>query len=182
MISALHRISLPGLFAMLLSLAAIAQTTPAHVRQALPEATLVGQGLFRWFGLSVYKARLWGDKARVTANGWSGSSLALELEYTRKLYGEKIAIASIDEIRKLGLGTSAQHEQWLTEMKNIFPDVDEGQQLTGIFIPGQASRFFFNGKPIGEIADPDFGPAFFGIWLHPKTSAPKLRQALLGMK
>jgi hypothetical protein len=60
--------------------------------------------------------------------------------------------------------------------------VDEGRQLTGVFTPGQASQFFFDGKPIGEIADPEFGPAFFGIWLHPKTTAPKLRLALLGLK
>jgi len=123
-----------------------------------------------------------GDKTKVTATGWAGSPFALELEYTRTLYGEKIAIASIDEIKKLGIGTNTQHEQWLTDMKKIFPNVEEGQQLTGIFTPGQPSRFFFNGKPIGDIADPEFGPAFFGIWLHPKTSAPKLRQVLLNTK
>lgn len=178
----LFRLRLLCVVALLLPLAVSAQPVPAHVRQALPDAALVGQGLFRWFGLSIYKARLWGDKTRVTAAGWQGASLALELEYTRRLYGEKIAVASIDEIKKLGLGTGAQHEQWLAEMTRLFPDVDEGQQLTGIFTPGQASRFFFNGKLIGEISDPEFGPAFFGIWLHPKTTAPKLRQALLGVK
>jgi hypothetical protein len=177
-----QRVFLLALVAFLLPLSAIAQSSPAYVRQALPEATLVGQGMFRWFGLSVYKARLWGDKTKVTATGWAGSPFALELEYTRTLYGEKIAIASIDEIKKLGIGTNTQHEQWLTDMKKIFPNVEEGQQLTGIFTPGQPSRFFFNGKPIGDIADPEFGPAFFGIWLHPKTSAPKLRQVLLNTK
>jgi hypothetical protein len=170
------------LVALLLPLATLAQSSPGYIRQALPEATLVGQGLYRWFGLSIYKARLWGDKGKVTTAGWSGNPFALELEYTRTLYGEKIAIASLDEIKKLGLGTNAQHEQWLSEMKKIFPNVEEGQQLTGIYAPGQPSRFFFNGKSIGEIADPEFGPAFFGIWLHPKTSAPKLRQLLLSSK
>lgn len=179
---ALPRLGLVALLALLLPVTASAQSAPAYVKQALPEAVLVGQGLYRWFGLSVYKARLWGDKTRVTPSGWQTSSLALELEYTRTLYGEKIAIASIDEIKKLGLGSAAQHEQWLADMKKIFPDVNEGQQLTGVFTPGQASRFFFNGKPIGDIDDPEFGLAFFGIWLHPKTSAPKLRQALLGSK
>jgi hypothetical protein len=170
------------LVALLLPLATLAQSSPGYIRQALPESTLVGQGLYRWFGLSIYKARLWGDKSKVTTTGWSDNPFALELEYTRTLYGEKIAIASLDEIKKLGLGTSAQHEQWLTAMKKIFPNVEEGQELTGIYTPGQPSRFFFNGKPVGEIADPEFGPAFFGIWLHPKTSAPKLRQLLLSTK
>ena len=177
-----RRIFLLTLVAFLLPVAALAQSSPAYVRQILPEATLVGQGLYRWFGLSVYKARLWGDKTKVTGTGWASNSFALELEYTRTLYGEKIAIASIDEIKKLGIGTNAQHDQWLADMKKIFPNVEEGHQLTGIFTPGQPSRFFFNGKPVGDVADPEFGPAFFGIWLHPKTSAPKLRQLLLNTK
>lgn len=177
-----QRIFLLTLLAFLLPVSALAQSSPAYVRQVLPEAALVGQGLYRWFGLSVYKARLWGDKTKVTAAGWTNNSFALELEYTRTLYGEKIAIASIDEIKKLGIGTNAQHDQWLADMKKIFPNVEEGHQLTGLFSPGQPSRFFFNGKPIGDIADPEFGPAFFGIWLHPKTSAPKLRQLLLSTK
>ena len=92
------------------------------------------------------------------------------------------ADASIDEIKKLGIGTNAQHDQWLADMKKIFPNVEEGYQLTGVFSPGQPSRFFLNGKSIGDITDPEFGPAFFGIWLHPKTSAPKLRQLLLSTK
>ena len=141
-----QRIFFLALVAFLLPLAAYGQPSPGYVRQALPEATLVGQGMFRWFGLSVYKARLWGDKAKVTATGWPASSFALELEYTRKIEGEDIAIASIDEI------------------------------------PEQASRFFLDGKLIGEIDDPEFGPAFFSIWLHPKTSAPKLRRLLLNTK
>ena len=177
-----QRIFFLVLVGFLLPLAAQGQPSPGYVRQLLPETTLVGQGLYRWFGLSIYKARLWGDKAKVTATGWPTSSFALELEYARKLDGEDIAIASIDEIKKLGIGTNAQHDQWLADMKKIFPNVEEGQQLTGLFSPGQPSRFFLNGGSIGEIADPEFGPAFFGIWLHPKTSAPKLRQLLLGTK
>jgi hypothetical protein len=177
-----QRIFLLVLVGFMLPLAAHGQPSPGYVRQLLPDTTLVGQGLYRWFGLSIYKARLWGDKEKVTATGWPASSFALELEYTRKLDGEDIAIASIDEIKNLGLGTNAQHDQWLADMKKIFPNVEEGQQLMGLFSPGQPSRFFLNGRSIGEIADPEFGPAFFGIWLHPKTSAPKLRRLLLGTK
>ncbi len=65
-------------------------------------------------------------------------------------------------------------------MKQVFPDVDKTTQLTGLYVPGQPTRFLRNGTTIGEITDPAFGPAFFAIWLHPKTTAPKLRTALLG--
>lgn len=155
---------------------------PAPVKAAVPEASLLGKGHYSWFGLSLYEARLWADKKNFSASDWSGGSLALELVYARRLVGERIAVASIDEIKKLGMGTPAQHEAWLSAMKKIFPDVDEGTQLTGVYAPGQPTRFFRDGASIGEVSDPEFGPAFFGIWLHPKTSAPKLRAALLSGK
>jgi hypothetical protein len=41
--------------------------------------------------------------------------------------------------------------------------------------------FSFNGKPIGEIKDPEFARLFFGIWLSPQTSAPEMRRELLGL-
>jgi len=40
-------------------------------------------------------------------------------------------------------------------------------------------RFLLNGKPYGEVRDPEFAPLFFGIWLSPATSEPALRQSLL---
>ena len=67
-------------------------------------------------------------------------------------------------------------------MKRVFPDVKEGTQLVGLYQPGGATQFLRDGQPAGDIADPEFGKAFFSIWLHPKTSATKLRVALFGTK
>jgi hypothetical protein len=104
----------------------------------------------------------------------------LELTYARKLYGHLIAARSVDEIKKQGLGTPQQHEQWLESMKAVFPDVGANDRLTGIYTPGQGARFLFNGAPIKSIDDPEFSKAFFSIWLSPKTSEPALRSALIG--
>jgi len=41
-------------------------------------------------------------------------------------------------------------------------------------------RFFHNGALRSELRDTDFTRRFFGIWLSPQTSEPKLRQSLLG--
>ena len=49
-------------------------------------------------------------------------------------------------------------------MQQTFPDVRDGDRLIGLATPGAATKFFMNGKPVGEIEDPAFGPAFFGIW------------------
>jgi hypothetical protein len=57
--------------------------------------------------------------------------------------------------------------------------VAKGDRITGVQRPGESARFFLNGKPIGEVRDAEFARRFFGIWLAPKTSEPKLRLALL---
>jgi hypothetical protein len=43
------------------------------------------------------------------------------------------------------------------------------------------STFLLNGKPLGSIDDPQFGPSFLAIWLSPDTSRPELRRSLIGM-
>ena len=65
-------------------------------------------------------------------------------------------------------------------MRQIFPDVKEGDRITGVQRPGEAARFFVNGQPRGEVRDAEFTRLFFGIWLSPRTSQPRLREALLG--
>jgi hypothetical protein len=64
-------------------------------------------------------------------------------------------------------------------MRTIFPDVRAGDRITGLYRVEGPTRFYLNGKPLGEIDDPMFGRAFFGIWLDARTSEPALREALL---
>jgi hypothetical protein len=44
------------------------------------------------------------------------------------------------------------------------------------------ARFWLNGQPRGELRDAEFTRLFFGIWLSPRTSQPRLREALLGSR
>jgi hypothetical protein len=148
---------------------------PAHVARELGHARLAGQGVFTWFGLTIYSAELW-----VGPQGYTPAApFVLELRYARSLDGRKIAEASAEQMEKIGVGTEAQRAAWLERMKAIFPDVKEGSRLTGVFLPGQGARFYQDGKELALVADPAFAQAFFGIWLDPATSAGKLRAALL---
>jgi hypothetical protein len=49
----------------------------------------------------------------------------------------------------------------------------------GVHLPGNGAQLLVNGKASGEIRDTEFARLFFGIWLSPKTSEPKVRAALL---
>ena len=142
---------------MMFTSAIAAEPTPEHIKQEVAQARLAGQGSFRWFGLKIYDAQLWvGDKG-YQAQAPASAPLALDLRYARNLQGKKIAGASEDEMRTLNLGSEQQRASWQTAMEKIFPDVNEGTHLTGIYLPKQGARFYLNGKLIGEIVKTQLG-------------------------
>lgn len=137
---------------------------------------LLGYGHFRKLLWDVFDASLW-----VSGNNWTvDEPFALELRYLRNFEGSDIVDGTRDQWKHLGYSNAAQVEPWLKHLTAIFPDIKKGDQLIGLHLPGRATRFFHNGRPIGDVADPAFGPAFFAIWLDPKSSQSSLRDALLG--
>lgn len=145
----------------------------------LPGSRLQGEAMLRFFGLRVYQARLW-VRPDFRPDRFIEQPVVLELEYLRELKGGAIAERSVQEMRRAGGFSESQAERWLADMRRIFPDVKNGDKLTGLYEPGQGTRFWYNGQPAGDVADPEFGKLFFGIWLAPTTSEPAMRLALLG--
>lgn len=144
----------------------------AHAEPVLPgQLRRWGSGEYRRFGFLVYEATLWaGDDPQ-------RPPLALRLDYRRSIKGQAIAEASVREMRPF-VGDEARLAEWGREMARIFPDVESGDHLLGIHQAGSA-RFYQGDKLLGGIDAPGFADAFFAIWLDPRTSAPKLRDALL---
>ena len=132
----------------------------------------------RVWGFEVYDARLWAMPGFAPAR-YAQQAFALELQYLRRLEGEAIASRSLDEMRRIGDFSEAQAQSWLTAMRAFFPDVASGQRITGVNQPGQGAAFWVNGQFAGEVKDPLFARLFFGIWLDPRTSEPKMRAQLL---
>ena len=106
-------------------------------------------------------------------------SFALELAYLRDFANTDVAKRSILEMRRSAEISEAQAKAWTSEMLRVIPDVKKGDRIMGVNRPGVGALFLVNGKPSGEIRDTEFARLFFGIWLSPKTSEPKLRSALL---
>jgi hypothetical protein len=156
-----------------------AATAPDEVRAALPAARLLGQARMRFLGFSVYDARLWVTPG-FDAVRYEQQAFALELRYARALNGAQIAERSLQEMRRQGPLAEPQAERWLAFMREAFPDVAEGDRLTGLHEPAVGARFVFNGQRASALRDADFSRRFFGIWLAPQTSEPALRSRLLG--
>jgi hypothetical protein len=159
---------------------------PAEVRTCLPQAVLIGSGSLRFFGLSIYEARLWAAPDFDPAD-YARQAFALELHYARRLGGVAIAERSIAEMRRVGPFSDPQAGVWLSGLRLAFPDVSAGDRLTGVNDGLGGVRFYFNGaaSPAGPAAalpqwvDIDFAKLFFGIWLAPASSVPALRQQLI---
>ena len=161
-------------------LARAQRSAPPEVREALGEARLQGEGRLRFLGLSIYEIRCWTTQA-LSAEAALQQPLALEIAYQRALVGSLIAERSLTEMQRGGPLDEATGERWLARMKQLFPDVQAGDRITGLHQPGQGARFYLNGRATGEVADAAFARRFFGIWLAPHTSEPALRQQLLGL-
>jgi hypothetical protein len=173
--------------------ALLARTVPAApadppspaLRLWLPGARWVGQATLRFWGLAVYDAWL-GAEPPWAPTRIGQVPVVLELGYRRAFRGADIAQRSLIEMRRGGPIDAASERAWLDAMNALFPDVEAGERLAGLWQPAQGARFAHTGRngrlrELGEVADAAFAERFFGIWLAPWTSEPALRAALLGL-
>jgi Chalcone isomerase-like len=156
-----------------------AAPAPTEIAQAVSDARRLGQSRLVVFGFNIYDAKLWAPENFSVVN-YVSEPFALELRYLRNFSGISIAERSLKEMRKLGQVDDERAAQWLVQMKKTFPDVKKGDQLIGIHHPDGTASFILNGRPVGEVRDTEFTRLFFGIWLSPRTSEPKMRRELIG--
>ncbi len=150
----------------------------AELNELLPSYRLIGKQRLTYWGFQVYDARLWALPGFKRDN-IAGQPFALELAYLRDFDAIDVAERSITEMRRSATITEAQAKTWIAEMVRVYPDFKKGDRVTGLNKPGVGAAYLVNGKSTGEIRDVEFARLFFGIWLSPKTSEPKLRSALL---
>ena len=167
---------------MALSMGVRAQTAraevPPEVVLDLPQGQPQGAGRMRYLLWDVFDATLW------TVAGFRGAqyfehAFALELRYLRRLTGAALVDSSLQEMRRAGSLDASKEPAWTAAMQSAFADVQTGDRITGVHRPGAGARFYFNGRLRASVDDAAFARAFFGIWLSPSTSEPRLRSALL---
>lgn len=155
----------------------VAPPLSATATAGMPELKVLGGGQLRVFGFQVYNVYLWTPAG---ASFDRRKPYALDLQYLRTFSAKQLAERSIDEMRGQGIGSDTVYPKWLAEMERVFADVKDGDRLTGVVTASKTSKFFYNGAYRGEVIDPAFADAFFGIWLNEKSSQPRVRNLLLG--
>jgi len=152
--------------------------TRAELDAALPQHRLIGKSRLTVWGFQVYDAWLWALPGFKLEN-LPGQPFALELAYLRDFASRDIAERSMTEMRRSAAISDDQAKIWINEMLRVIPDIKKGDRVMGIHRPGTGAQLLVNGKSSGEIRDAEFARLFFGIWLSPRTSEPKVRAALL---
>jgi hypothetical protein len=141
----------------------------------------LGQGELRFLGLKIYNARLYAEHpaALQPSKTLYGQPFALRLTYARSLKGLDIAKRSEKEMARL-MGRDLP-QPWTDALQRLFPDIQAGDELTGIHLPRKGARFYLNGRLIGTLENLELVQSFFDIWLSERTREPALRAALLGL-
>lgn len=132
----------------------------------------LGQGRMTYWGFTLYDAKLYASKE-------PKGGIALDIQYLRKFEANALVKQTLEELKGLGV-SETQRAEWAEPLAKAFRTVQVGDSITAIKKPLGSTQFFYNGQFVSEIPGESFSKAFFGIWLHPKTSAPQLRKVLLG--
>ncbi len=166
-----------GFFLLLIfSFSMMTMASNAHnqslVVKNLTQVEALGQGRMTYWGFTLYDAKLFASKE---AKG----GIALDIQYLRKFEANALVKQTLEELKGLGV-SETQRAEWADPLAKAFKTVQPGDSITAIKKPQGITQFFYNGQFVSEISGESFSQAFFGIWLHPKTSAPQLRKILLG--
>jgi hypothetical protein len=142
------------------------------------ELSFVGAGSLKWFGLNIYDAQLWASAGSLV-NEPGADAVLLSIRYGRRLTADAISKRTEKEWRRMGIGTEDDRQAWIAELKRVLPDVAQDDVLSSVVLADGTTSFYRADELLGSVQGASFGQAFLSIWLDPRTSAKKLRTALL---
>lgn len=158
---------------------AFAMVRPAELTPTINATKPYGSGSLTWLVFTAYDATLWTDAPQWSMN----APFALTLRYRMSFSTEELVERTVEEMIKVSPSMPKDAvARYTAALNRAFPAVKDGDRITALHVPGQAVRFFHNGRLTEEMRDTTFADPFFGIWLSAKTSEPKLRAALLRLR
>ena len=167
------------LFALLLPAVANANANAVPWQQL----ELLGEGRFSRLWFDIYDARLYSAQPRWPGETSAALPLALSITYLRDIKAEALVEATAEQWQlQPRWANHPQQGLWLAQLRQLWPNINKGDNLTLWLDSGGHAHFYYNQQPLGQVSDPGFGYAFADIWLSAATSAPELRAQLLGEK
>lgn len=128
-----------------------------------------------WFW-DVYDAQLFTD----SGNYDNYERRALRLSYLRDIEAQDLVETTKEEWQRMDIEITAQHEQWLTQLNQMWPDVSNGDCLMLVETEQGHSNFYNAEGRLGQIDSAQFTEDFLAIWLSPKSRFKEERNELIG--
>jgi len=148
------------------------------LKQIVSENTFkkVGTAKFTYLLWDIYESELMTTSGKFTFN--DQQQLLYKVTYLRDIKASDLIQETKKQWQHLGVKKEV-YQPYLSNLKSIWPDIQEGDSLT-LFYNKDSSAFYYNNGFIGEYKDQQFAKLFLDIWLSPNTSEPQLRKKLLG--
>lgn len=147
---------------------------PPELEPVIKSGAAVGTYRFRKLMLHVYDIAFWSDSGR-----WSKAPYALSITYDMNFSPDELAGRTGDEMRGVSGLPPETIERYTGMLRDIYPQVREGDRITALQKNAVTTVFYHNGKQVGVVKDAQFAQPFFGIWLSPKSSEPDMQKQLL---
>jgi hypothetical protein len=154
----------------------------AQVRGAL--LTLNGLGLrtASVFKVGVYVAALYltepsSDPDRILQ---ASTPSELVLQFIRRVSAHEIRKSWEDGFARNFPGHPPALANGIAQLDSWVTDMEPGQRMTFIRIPGKGMQIDINGTVKGLIAGDEFSKAFLSIWFGAYPQTPELKRGLLG--
>jgi hypothetical protein len=145
---------------------------PAHATPLI-DLKEVGKTEMNWLFWKLYDIRLLSADGQYQPQKYP---VAIAIRYARDISAEQLVSSTIDEWSRQQIKWKPS---WQDALRNIWPDVAEGDEIILRVDQNLRSQFYFNDQNIGTIEDEQFAPAFLSIWLSGNTLKPELRNRLI---
>jgi hypothetical protein len=137
----------------------------------------VGKTRLKVLFWSVYDAELWTD----SGNYEQFNQRVLRLNYLRNIAADDLVDSTGEEWQRLGIELSAEHQQWLSDLRTMWPDVRKGDCLMLVETSQGHAQFFNATGPLGTIESDLFTEHFLAIWLAENSRFADERNQLIGV-
>lgn len=149
---------------------------------------IVGKGEMSWLFIDLYQASLYSPTGEYQQRVYPQ---ALKIVYQQDIDRDDLVNATEKEWQKLSQKQfqkqsqkqaldASQYQDWLVALRQLWPDIKEGEDLLFIVEADGRGVFYHNDQLLGGINSNEFSEAFLSIWLSKNTSEPGLRRQLIG--
>lgn len=105
---------------------------------------------------------------------------ALQLSYLRDIKAQDLVETTEEEWQRLNIAMTDEHQQWLQQLQQMWPDVQKGDCITLVETTDGHAQFYGSTGKLGVIESAQFTDDFLAIWLDEQSRFKSERNELIG--